>query len=464
VENNHSVSACNYRFSCAKQGDVLSLRGIVSADLEYKRFKDLFTGANILDFGEVKFASWNGLLKMFSYMQESGMKNISAVNIRWDVLAPLCFLDSRFQIMTPTKFEIKFAKGKEHSTVMTEIFDLKKHLSSPLNIEKDGSKLAQNFLLLLLRRYILEPSEGPTSEILLDSEKSMLTAVASFQKSIFELCYNQIFAIGVSVTSVAREICSRRDTICEALTSLNFDIPQPIKDLNWDSLSGRLDHCFSTLLTQLEVLSSEMGTMLEKLKFVWLENPQAQVDQKSLLLKLKSLKEKIHSFDAVCDEMGVNVFILLQELGIGEHLSKVVEALGKMNLDTDQLAAIANGFSVMDPFAAEAWDTLKPEIDTEIAFVENAFMSTIVESQGFDAVKQVVQKRGVELEIWEVYGGFNNFTESHTADFEQGKQLLLNELTRKLVTEQERLAYEIFFGHVKARTAETVDTSEVSFF
>jgi hypothetical protein len=460
--NKYSVSNCNFRFSCTRLGDALQFRGILSADVEYARYKDLFQEVKSLDFLEVKFASWNGLLKLFNFLKDSGFKGLGGTNLSWDLLGPVCFLDARYEVLTPQSFQVSFTKNGATALENCTLEKLLELSKDPLSIEKSENGLAQGFLLLLMRRY-LNVDANPQSEIMLSHEKSMLTAIAAFQKAIFDLCYNQVFAIGVSVTSVARELCARKEMLSSALAELGAKVPSSLQDLTWDSLSSRLDTCFETLLVQLEKLSGEMATVLEKLKFIWIENPSVQGDQKSLLSRLSQLKARISNFETVADEIGVSVFIQLQELSISQSVSNLVQELKEKYTSADQLTMISGAFNVLDPFASESWDSLMPEIENEINSIEAMFMGTLVESQGFDAVKQVVQKRAKELEVWEVYGGFNNFAPGQ-ADFEQGRGLLLDELTRKLVTEQERLAYEIFFGHLKPRTAETVDTSEVSFF
>ena len=278
------------------------------------------------------------------------------------------------------------------------------------------------------------------------------------------MCHAQVFAIGLSVMGVVRQIVDRREGICRSLKEVGLAVPYSIQSLSWEELSAKLDEVFHSLLIQLEDLGSEMGMVIDQLKILWLENSSEQLDQKILLNKLARLKARIANFDAMADEAGVNVFILLQDVGIAESIRNILLELEEACDTPEKLIALGRGFRVANPEAILDWASLDAGLAAQISEIENAFMETIIESQGFDAVKQVVQKRSKELEVWQVYGGYRGFGEAQSAEFEQGRQTLLQELTRKLVTEQERLAYEVFFGHVLPRSTASMDTEEINFF
>ena len=181
-----------------------------------------------------------------------------------------------------------------------------------------------------------------------------------------------------------------------------------------------------------------------------------RADPASLSSLLGALSEACDTFCQTADAIGVSTFSNLVSLSCGDAIKTALARVDGSKLDEESLKATSEAFFVLDLFAAESWETLRPEIDTELDLVDALVMNLVVDVQGFDAAKQVIEQRARELRHWK------NALEAQVPS--AGPEGLISVVGSKLVTVPERVAFGLLLSHFKALEQARMEGLEVTFF
>ncbi len=173
---------------------------------------------------------------------------------------------------------------------------------------------------------------------------------------------------------------------------------------------------------------------------------------------LREIRNELQTIVKAIEDGGTETFALLISVP-GKKLFD--EAFEKVETPSpENLAAIREAFSIMDPLSEDDWDETKQAIFERTKDIEQLVSSLIVLTQGFDLLRQIIEHRISEIDEIEAYLDRG----APLDEFDSFKRALHDKIKRKMVTDQEKLSVDAFIPDVLDNTEETHKPGEVLLF
>jgi hypothetical protein len=445
------------RFALSRQGFECALRGALMGSVKLERFKDLFAGVQTLDCRDLAFASWSGVEALLGYLRsiqfQGKIRNIPVQVVESFLL--------QFQPQTD-KFEIESAilsamseNSRETQAVPLIMRDLKERLKKTNAFTSE--EIAPGMRYVGAIECVAAPHwdgqkhfEGDARAT--DDAENFWFLYCTFLQQIVALSINHLETVAAGCVQNTEEILLRIEKARAALDTL--ELPEKVTLAERSQVTPPLLKGFEDALAALHGIEAETRSTLMKLQSIARKPERKSADKSSLLVRLASIREKMRTFSATADEVGVQTFSLVMPLSCGSNIKTALEGVRKTDWTKQQLESLSDSFFVLDPFAMEEWDTLLPVIGSELDLMDSMVMNLVVDVQGFDSVKQVIEKREKELATW--MKGIEEQTNSCAE--------MIDVVRAKLVTVQERCAYNRNLSHLKPLDEGRVEGLDVNFF
>jgi|GEM_PF-4102428 len=448
------------RFVLSRQGAQCFVKGNITGDIDFTKYKDIFSGSESVSLKDVPFASWVGLEKFIAYVLECNPgRTVEICDVGWNVLYSTCCIIKGESRLDLKRVELLMQESATQRTVRKwiGIDDLLERMRIGPEAPSEGIEHTRILAVLEILFGDIADARGVAvkDDIRrgLDDNGRYAFLVTGFHHCVLELSRVHLESIAVSALQVVGGIMLRLESAISELGPLGIEaLPViPVKSVLLEEIVSMHEKIFDNL-----------GEILDKLNVALLAAQSAARggNQDSLRVVDEALGVAAKLMTALCaeaDAFGVAVFEKVITLAVGDPLKAAVLALeGTPHAsDTAVLERLAEAFFVVDVFAAESWETLKPEIESECNAIDSGVMNLTIELQGFDAVRQVIEKRAKEIGVW---------LEKSGEEPAARREAVLAATSHKLVTQQERKAFALFFGELTVFDGSSVDTSEINFF
>jgi hypothetical protein len=416
-------------------------------------------GCHEISLREVSLVSWVGLERFLSFLQGLGANTDTRLtDVTWNVLMPLSCWRKEFRRVRILSVEVALYSINESKTVRrwSSVSDLVERIQNRTFNSETSSLRALGAFEILLKdeldsvnlRVHQDIRDNP------DSEPHFWFLLSAFVKCVVDLSKVQVESMAVGALTSVQELMVRLESAAAAIQTLPG--AEPLVLPQREALLEEIAAKHQELIDALTDVSERMGMVLLRYQ-AEARGIAALPETTSVLSELKSIVDSMHAFTSKADAFGSEVFAAIVPLSVGDALKKALSLVNAGNYIQDLGGRLTDAFFVGDPFAAESWETLEPELMKECDVVDAAVMNLIVEIQGFDAVRQVIEKRAKETDLWRQ-------SLNGPEEFLGAREKVLATVSAKLVTEQERKAFELYFAHLTSFSSAAVDTSDVTFF
>lgn len=453
------TSLASHRFSVSVAGKQVDMNGVLFSGTGFDRYSDIFSTAEKISLKNIIFASWAGIDEFLTFLgkfeKPFRLEDIREPLFEMIVLqlasAPAIAL-GRFAYLPLAKLQ------KDHRE--TEILDLEATLGTGdrntlVNFERAYLGSPSHFIAHYLKNRTSQACKAHLEE--LNSASGQVSYLyLCFLHTIVRTTLNQVQTIACSSLRSSLDIMGRIEGIDRGLTLLTL---QPQFQINKKSFLGELENEFSPLTGLLFGLRTQLVNLVVACKEQLAQGQAPSFTASALIGSVTALAGSMREFAAVADQVGVAVASAMMPLACGGEILAKLKAIGQAPQDTALLEELSNAFCVVDAFAAESWNNLLPEIQTELDILDSMVMNASIEIQGLDAAKQVLEKRIKEIEFLKNLAAEQNPLTEASLENE-----FINCIAGKLVTVQERMSFAALLGAYKNIEQDLMDTQEVSFF
>lgn len=451
------------RFVLSRQGSRCLVKGNITGDMNYEKYRDLFEGSEVVSLEGVPFASWVGLERFLAaVLSFNPGKRVVLDNVSWNLLYSACCLLKEEPRLAMDRVELLVheatAAHPNRKWVLVE------HLLERMRL---GQETPTTFASQTQVLAVLEILFGKTADIRgiplhddirqrLEDPACFALLVIGFHHCVLELSRVHLESIAVSALQVVQGLVLQLDSALKAIAPLGLGpLPTlPPNDKLLDDVAALFEPFFESLAEVLAALNRALLAAQKAATAATQTTGNARDDINEPLARARELME---GFCARADAFGVQVFEKVMLLAVGEPLKAAVLTLEGTPTTNDRtsLEKLAEAFFVVDVFAAESWDTLKPAILAECDAIDAAVMNLTIELQGFDAVRQVIEKRAKEIGVW---------LDMASKPAMDRREAVLAATSHKLVTQQERKAFALYFSDLMVFDGSSVDTTDINFF
>ncbi len=450
-------------FAVSRSGDVCVLRGCLLGSINFARYKDLFTNAMVIDCREIAFAGWSGVDALLGFLRETSFAGrfVSVSSPLFEMIVLLSQSDDKFHVHTAhlTAASLEVASSVQVPVELNSCRDYARtHGTEAADEISPGFRYVgclEAFVFPTVDSRCLDDARAaPQEPGTPGHEETFSFLYAGFLHLMTVLTINHLETVAAGCLHNAEEILTRLEKASGALERLGCHEGVALPKRR--EICGSLVEGFEGAIGTLESLEHLTRGLVLKLQSVARSRGGLRADPVSLSSLLGTLSEGCNAFCEKADSIGVSTFSTLVSLSCGDAIKTALARVEGHTLDEETLRATSEAFFVLDMFAAESWDTLKPEIEAELNLVDALVMNLVLDVQGFDAAKQVVEQRARELKQWKSALLANTPV--------AGPEGLISVVGSKLVTVPERVAFGRLLGHYRVLEQARMEGLEVTFF
>lgn len=436
------------RFRVHKTGETIQLHGIITDTSNLKILDEMVSDRNVFDCSQVVSASWNGLLRLDAYLSKlSGQ--ITLTHIPYHLFQYLRLLPNVGQNYVLGDIELTLLGSAETGAAYQTRFlntAVLNHLAhsapKPFIQLEDGAQLIGRDSFICPSRFGNRDYQG--------------TALKSgwYQQNTeqFDFWYDYVSFANVTL-SLAMDLIQSQDSTLEALlkdielsvasteTSLGLLIPD-FKTTDAKSLSevaGFIHKDCEQLSVILDKSSKEVSEILVRIQVL---AGSGEFQQAEALYKL------LHEFSATIatlyptltsiEEIGASTGQQISNLArIGSYRAMIL-VLEPEHVSDEALNSVRETMNIMDPLSDGDWLETRSEFLQHLEGVDQSLSKIIIQLQGFDLLRQILEHRLHEGEA------IQDFLKRGGADWRGTKAAVFSLVNRALVTDQEKYSCEFF--------------------
>jgi hypothetical protein len=468
------------RFVPTKSGNVCQLSGHINESIKFEAYSDVIASADIIDFLNISDTTWFGVRNFFGFLQIQNkpfrLRNVSTGLIHQLLFvlkkSDLFFVESFFAVV----YELSWLEAEKPSAFqkqsLIQVDRLKKHWEAGnsfiLLSETERVKGAlHHFLRLsdpsehLVPRFTVNPDWNRENG---QVEANFWYEYCSFLSKIFEICIKGIDSLSVTLIEKMRNLCFRISGVKAAVMVVDSsfitsddDELKNVKQAMYSisSLVASIDmKCigFDQMLCQMELFLSDKCYTGSRSELY------------GILTKCGNFaKDQLQPMSGSIEQHGTNLSLIVCSLFSSSDYVKHFQSLTEETCTPDQLRQMREKLFIMDVISEGDIDASKDLFLEELQSLDSELMNCMVELQSFDAVRQIIEHRIRESEF---LAAVLPSLIANEVGIHFVKSELLTLAGEKLVTDQEKAAYEFYFPRVDglATVKEEMDSGEINFF
>ncbi|RDB35797.1 MAG: hypothetical protein DCC88_08460 [Spirobacillus cienkowskii] len=444
-------------FEVVFEKGVSTLRGHLVDSTEFDSVIDTFSKSKEISFAGLYSVSWLGLQKLYDcFLKLNNPLQLSQI-------PPHIY---RILLLLPG-----FGKKIGIKSFQVEIFNTKndrKKISMTLNKLADLGKAQGCFVKLqdgyqifgslnhLCRPFFEDPSmpkRNYASKWCLQNEElcSFLYDYACFTRVVLEIC-------SLAQESTSRLIEESLQNICTRISNLEFSvktIAPHFSDYKSRTLMAMLPHIHDISISVVNGINLSSTTFEAVVNTFEALFQNERVGSKEIFDQMRhfiSFSDQLLPIAKGLEDVGVELGGNTLKYGEFTTLLKTFSSFNGASLSEKKMISMRRKLK-MDTHIHLTWQETLKDINAEFKYIEQDLNRCIIALQGYDLVRQVLEHRLTEINI------FKNFLDSV-----QNKKMHLNELKQKiilqivdrLVTDQEKYTYSFFFPNSASVKNDTV--------
>lgn len=281
-----------------------------------------------------------------------------------------------------------------------------------------------------------------------------------FTRVVLEIC-------SLAQESTSRLIEESLQNICARISNLEFSIKNiepnfsEYKSRYLMSLMPHIHEISKSVVVAINLSSTTFEAVVQTFEALFMRDrlfPSDVFDQMKFFMNYSDQLVPIaKNLEDVGVELGDNVL----KYGDFGTLHQAYKSFNGANLSEKSLIAIRRKLK-MDQYVNLTWNETFNEIINEFKLIDSELSRCIVALQGFDLVRQVLEHRIAEINIFK---NCIHLVKSKQMPWEELKEKILIQIVDRLVTDQEKFIYSFFFPDSTIQKNKTkISTGDPVFF
>lgn len=281
-----------------------------------------------------------------------------------------------------------------------------------------------------------------------------------FMRVILEMCALAQHSTSTLIEESLQQICSRIANLEFGIKSLDPNFSES-KSRTLMSLLPHIHEVSKSVVENINLSSNTFEAVAQTFEAMFVNNtinsPDALYEQMNHFL---SFTAQISPIAKSLEDVGVELGDHILRYGEISSLRKCYEGFPGKELTDKNIASLRRKLK-MDQNKNLTWEETLKDISTEFKTIQNELGKCIIALQGFDLIRQVLEHRIAEIEIFQ-----KHMPELKTQEvtWEVMRDKVIEQIIDRLVTDQEKYSFAFFFPNVEIKQSEQKLTPGDSFF
>ena len=452
-------------FEVVFENGICTIKGhlVDSTDLEY--MKETFSKSREISLGGLYSVSWLGLQRLYDCIYKLN-NSIQLSDIPPHIYRILLLLPEFGKKIGIKSFQVEvfssFNEMKKISMTLEKLAGIGKSQGCFAKLP-DGQRISGS-LHHLCRPYFKDyklPKKNYVAKWCLENENlcTFFYEYACFTRVILEIC-------SLAQDSTSRLIEESLQNICSRISNLEFcvkSIDPDFSDYKSRSLMSMLPHIHEvskSVVVGINLSSTTFEAVVQTFEALFMSERLVSSEIFDQMEFFINYTDQLVPIAKSLEDVGVELGDNTLKYGEFSSLEKTFNSFNGTNLTEKNILSIRRKLK-MDQYINLTWTDTLNEIRAEFRAIQIELSRCIVALQGFDLVRQVLEHRIMEINIFK---NLLNPVKNKQVPWEELKEKILIQIVDRLVTDQEKYTYYFFFPDSTIKQNESKVMSGEPFF
>lgn len=452
-------------FEVVFENGICILKGHLIDSTDFELMKETFSKSREISLGKVNSVSWLGLQRFYDCLLKLS-NSIQLSDIPPHIYRILLLLPEFGKKVGIKSFQIEvfnsYHKKQNISTTIGKLAEIGKSQGCFAKLS-DGQKISGS-LHHLCRPYFNDhtmPKKNYIAQWCLQNEGlcTFFYEYSCFTRVILEIC-------SFAQDSTSRLIIESLQDICMRISNLEFcvkSIDPNFSDYKSRSLMSILPHIHEvskSVVVGINLSSTTFEAVVQTFEALFMSERVVASEIFDQMEFFISFTDQLVPIAKSLEDVGVELGDNTLKYGEFHSLKKTFESFNGSNLTEKNIMSIRRKLK-MDFYTNLTWHETLDEVNSQFKTIQMELARCIVALQGFDLVRQVLEHRITEINI---FRNFLSLVKNKRMSWEELKEKILIQIVDRLVTDQEKFTYYFFFPDSTIHQKETKVISGELFF
>lgn len=424
------------RFRVTRDGNTLVLRGAMTDATPMTALSE-FKGENLeVDLSGVKFGSFSGVCNLIDCLNTIA-PGYQFINVPYKIHMVVLLTDARDKVKS---FQNSFAAKTTDGIVISQSVDgatpigsgaTERHPASGISLAfsgyADGSGVSER---KFSGQWASENAE----------EAAFWVDYFGFFANVIVQCEQILGSTVIALNRYLRLIGIRVDSFAKAWQLMQL----PDRRGKWEG-SATIDKTTQTAAEIISVIHQMVEDTQKDLARIMHAMDQQGEDMWAVFQDLDHYIARQVAAGKVIEEAGVSLGDILMSVEMFAHVRTDLN-IGLARLKEDGLASLMESLGIMNPEAESNVEEARQEVIAEATQADRDLNASIVIVQAFDLVRQILEHRRAEVDI--IRENLSDY-KAQNIHWTMLRDLIIDKLTAKMVTDQEKKAFGYYLGYLK---------------
>ena len=425
------------RFRVTRSAAGLTLSGALTDATNYSHISEMKGAGYLIDFAGVTFSSYLGACKLLSTLEEE-LTNYTFINVPYAIFQVLILTDGADKVQSlQNRYAVK-------NNAKIEFFDHCETIKIAASKTNENRPAGMSLSFLLLDKNAPAAGSKDNSDWLNHSAEEVefwRDYLAYFANTLVQ-CEQVLASTIYAVNRYFNLFCLRIDSFSRAWEFMKLQNRRG----DWEgqaTVEKTMEHA-NRLTDSIQSMIQYAHEDLAKILFL-LEDKKESVF--SILERLEHFSRMQLSTAAFIEDAGVSLGEILASIKMFVHVRADLNlGLSSTNFNPSQLPKLLEILGIMNPDAETDVEEARSEILAEAQHAERDLSACIVVLQSFDLVRQILEHRDAEVKVL-----LKNMLDykNQNCHWTIVRDLVIDKLTAKMVTDQEKKAFGCFLGYLQ---------------
>ena len=434
------------RFRVLKTGEAIQLYGVITDTSNLRVLDEMVSDLNVFDCSQVISASWNGLLKLDSYLSQL-QGHITLTNVPYHLFQYLRLLPNISQKYSLGDIELSLLEANNTASQLrflssTLLNSLAHKNSKPFLQLEDGAQL-------IGRDSFICPARFGNRE----NDQGLLRSTWYQQNTEqFDFWYDYTSFANITLSLSLDLVQSQESTLETLLKDIELGVSSIEKSLhilrpdfqantakNLGEVVIFVKKSCAELALILDQASKQGSDILVRMQ-VLAENQEFSHSESLYNLLREFCHSTLNLQPAMSriEEIGASTGAQINDLSRIGTYNDLVLTLNPEDVSDETMSSIREIMDIMDPLSEGDWLETRAEFLQHLESADQSVSKIIILLQGFDLLRQILEHRQHESEA------IQDFLKRGGADWRGTKAAVFSLVNRTLVTDQEKYSCEFF--------------------
>jgi hypothetical protein len=452
-------------FEVIFENGICSLKGhlVDSTDLEF--MKETFSKSHEVSLGGLSSVSWLGLRRLYDCLFRLS-NPIQFADIPPHIYRILLLLPGFGKKIGIKSFQVEVfdssLKLKKTSMTLEKLSEIGKEQGCFAKLS-DGQKISGS-LHHLCRPYFNDykmPKKNYVAKWCIENEGlcTFFYEYTCFTRLILEICSLAQDSTSLLIEESLQSICSRISNLEFCVKSINPNF----SDYKSRSLMSMLPHIHEvskSVVMGINLSSTTFESVVQTFEALFIRERLVESEIYDQMEFFITFTDQLVPIARNLEDVGVELGENILKYGDFYALQKSFDDFNGTNLSEKKIVSIRRKLK-KDLYTNLTWNETLSEVRNEFKVIETELNKCIVALQGFDLVRQVLEHRIIEINIFK---NLLNHVKNKRISWEELKEETLIQIVDRLVTDQEKYNYYFFFPDSTIQTNESKIMSGEPFF